>query len=315
MTLATTQPEAEVRVDAALVTSLIARSSARSGRLCARGAIRGQGRGRVAPGRRMGRQAAPAASVGRSTRDRGRLAPPHRRRMAVQGPRSGARRIPDHRFPWRWSVVPWVPGEPASKAPLSRVGAPNSAARSPRSMPRRRFRPPGTPGSRSRSRSRNARCEDRLTTLARRTDGTAWRLNSDAACRILDQGASVPRPAATWTHLDLKGQHILTRPRRPRRHHRLGRRRRRRPRGRHRPMPRPAPHEPLGRLHRGARRARHADLCAGPAPRRSTTRRCSRCRPTRPTSRPAGSPCGRSASRSTTRSLPKAPRGDITLTL
>jgi aminoglycoside phosphotransferase (APT) family kinase protein len=57
---------------------------------------------------------------------------------------------------------------------------------------------------------RGARFEDRLATLTRRTAGTAWSLHVDGARRIFERGAAVPRPAATWAHLDLKGQHVLT---------------------------------------------------------------------------------------------------------
>ena len=57
---------------------------------------------------------------------------------------------------------------------------------------------------------RASRFEDRLHTLERRTDGTSWRIYVDVARRIYDRGASLPRPAMTWTHLNLKSHHVLT---------------------------------------------------------------------------------------------------------
>jgi len=57
---------------------------------------------------------------------------------------------------------------------------------------------------------RGARCEDRLATLARRTEGTAWRLDVATASRVFSRGAAVPRPSPTWAHLDLRAPHVLT---------------------------------------------------------------------------------------------------------
>jgi len=117
---------------------------------------------------------------------------------------------PSAHFPWRWSITPWVPGEPSHSAPLSPVGAAQlgmALASLHTTAPAQAPRHP----KRSQSLAmRGARCEDRLATLERRTEGTAWRLDVAAARRVFSLGASVPRPSPTWAHLDLKAPHVLT---------------------------------------------------------------------------------------------------------
>lgn len=210
MTLAMARPEAEVRVDASLVTHLIASQVPEAAGF----ALGERFEGKDAIVWRLGDAWAIRLPRRQVAADRHITEVDWLPRIGASWPfrapvpvRVG---LPNNAFPWRWSVVPWVPGEPASKAPLSAVGAaqfgralaalhteaPDQAPRHPR-----KSQPLAV---------RTSRFEDRLATLARRTDGTAWRLSVDAACHILHRGASVPRPAPTWAHLDLKGQHVLT---------------------------------------------------------------------------------------------------------
>jgi aminoglycoside phosphotransferase (APT) family kinase protein len=210
MTLARTQPEAEVRVDAALVTSLITHQVPEAADF----ALGERFEGKDAVVWRLGDAWAVRLPRRQVSADRHITEVDWLPRIGASWPfrapvpvRVGS---PNTAFPWRWSVVPWVPGEPASEAPLSTAGATQLGRALAALHVEAPIQAPRHPRKSQPLAVRTARCEDRLTTLARRTDGTAWRLNSEAACRILDQGASIPRPAATWAHLDLKGQHILT---------------------------------------------------------------------------------------------------------
>ncbi len=113
-------------------------------------------------------------------------------------------------FPWRWSVVPWVPGESSTQAPLSPKGATQLGAALAALHTDAPIQAPRHPRRSQPLLLRASRFEDRLHTLERRTDGTSWRLNVNAAQRIYHRGADIPRPAITWAHLNLKGHHVLT---------------------------------------------------------------------------------------------------------
>lgn len=210
MTLAMAQPEAEVRVDAALVASLVASQVPE------------------AAGFALGERFEGKDSIVWRLGDAWAVRLP-RRQVAVDRhstevdwlPRIGAAwpfrapvpvRVgaPDASFPWRWTVVPWVPGESATDAPLSPTGATQLGAALAALHTDAPIQAPRHPRKSQPLAARSSRFNDRMATLARRTDGTSWRVNIDAATRIFDRGASVPRPSATWAHLDLKGQHVLT---------------------------------------------------------------------------------------------------------
>lgn len=210
MTLAAAQPEAEVRVDAALVTSLIREQVPE------------------AVGFSLGERYEGKDAIVWRLGDAWAVRLP-RRQLAADKlvtevdwlPRIGAGwpfrapvpvRVgaPSRSFPWRWSVVPWIPGEPATSAPLSSVGAKQLGAALATLHAEAPVQAPRHPKKSQPLLVRTPRFEDRLTTLVRRTEGTAWRVFSEAAHRVFDRGAAVPRPAATWAHLDLKGQHVLT---------------------------------------------------------------------------------------------------------
>lgn len=117
---------------------------------------------------------------------------------------------PTPRYPWRWSIVPWVPGTPMTHAPLSLVGAAQLGhalaalhALAPAQAPRHpRWSQP--------LRARAARTEDRLATLGRRTEVGPWRLDVAAACRVFEAGAKRPAGAERWSHLDLRAEHVMT---------------------------------------------------------------------------------------------------------
>jgi aminoglycoside phosphotransferase (APT) family kinase protein len=210
MTLAMAQPEAEVRVDASLVTSLIANQVPEAAGF----ALGERFEGKDAIVWRLGDAWAVRLPRRQVAADRHITEVDWLPRIGASWPfrapvpvRVG---LPNTAFPWRWSVVPWVPGEPATKAPLSAAGAAQFGRALAALHTEAPVQAPRHPRKSQPLAVRSSRFEDRLATLARRTDGTAWRLSVDAARRILHRGASVPRPAATWAHLDLKGQHVLT---------------------------------------------------------------------------------------------------------
>ena len=117
---------------------------------------------------------------------------------------------PTRDYPWRWSIVPWVPGVPMASAPLSLNGTAQLGyslaklhAPAPREAPRHpRWSQP--------LRARAARTEDRLRTLGRRTEVGPWRLDVAAACRIFQAGAARATGPDCWAHLDVRAEHILT---------------------------------------------------------------------------------------------------------
>lgn len=117
---------------------------------------------------------------------------------------------PNESFPWRWSITPWVPGESSAAAPLSQAGAAQLGGALAALHTEAPAQAPRHPKKSQPLMARGARCDDRLATLARRTDGTVWRLDVDGARRVFDRGAAVPRPAATWAHLNLRAHHVLT---------------------------------------------------------------------------------------------------------
>ena len=210
MTLAMTQPEAEVRVDAALVTSLITDQVPEAAGF----ALGERFEGKDAVVWRLGDSWAVRLPRRQVSADRHVTEVDWLPRIGAAWPfrapvpvRVGS---PSSAFPWRWSSFPGSQASLHQRRRSSPAGATQLGRALTALHTEAPIQAPRHPRKSQPLAVRNARCEDRLSTLARRTDGTAWRLNSDAACRILDQGASVPRPAATWAHLDLKGQHVLT---------------------------------------------------------------------------------------------------------
>jgi len=210
MILATAQPEAEVRVDATLVTSLITSQVPEAAGF----SLGERFEGKDAIVWRLGDAWAVRLPRRQVAADRNATEVDWLPRIGASWPfrapipvRVGA---PNAEFPWRWSVVPWVPGEPATTAPLSIAGASqlgNALAALHTNAP---VQAPRHPKKSQPLAVRAARFDDRMATLGRRTEGTAWRVNVDAARRVFDRGVVVPRPTATWAHLDLKGQHVLT---------------------------------------------------------------------------------------------------------
>ena len=210
MTLATARPVDEVRVDATLVTSLIRTQVPEASGF----SLGERFEGKDAIVWRLGDAWAVRLPRRQLAADRDVTAVDWLPRISTTWPfrapvpvRIGS---PNNAFPWRWSVVPWVPGEPSSRAPLSSKGAVQLGTALAALHTEAPIQAPRHPKRSQPLVLRSSRFEDRLHTLARRTDGTAWRLHVDAACRIFDHGASIPRPAVTWTHLNLKGHHVLT---------------------------------------------------------------------------------------------------------
>lgn len=210
MTLATALPAAEVRVDAALVTSLITTQVPEAAGFSL--GERFEGRDSIVW--RLGDAWAVRLPRRQLAADRDVTAVDWLPRISTAWPfrapvpvRVGS---PSSAFPWRWSVVPWVPGETSTKSPLSPKGAAQLGGALAALHTEAPIQAPRHPKKSKPLLARSSRFEDRLHNLARRTDGTAWRLHVEGARRIFDRGASVPRPVATWAHLNLKGNHVLT---------------------------------------------------------------------------------------------------------
>ena len=117
---------------------------------------------------------------------------------------------PSADFPWAWTVVPWINGTPAHVSPLDRLGvAQLGAALRALHVPA----PAEAPRHPTRSLSllkRSDRVSERLEALASASASSSWRLNAKAAARVFHDGAITPRPAASWTHLDLHPGNVLT---------------------------------------------------------------------------------------------------------
>lgn len=210
MTLAPARPLAEVVVDAALVTSLLATQVPEAAGL----ALGERCEGSDAVVWRLGDAWAMRLPRRQLAADRQITEIDWLPRIGQGWPfrapipvRVGS---PTTSFPWRWSIAPWVPGTPSTAAPLSPAGAAQLGYALAALHTAAPVQAPRHPKRSQPLMVRAARFDDRLATLACRSEGTAWRLGIDAARRIYERGASVPRPAATWAHLDLRGQHVLT---------------------------------------------------------------------------------------------------------
>ncbi len=117
---------------------------------------------------------------------------------------------PSELFPWRWSIVAWIHGATHHEAPLSLQGAHDlGAALRALHQPS----PPEAPRNPMRSTSllqRGARATKRMNALASTASTVGWNLNTSAAQRAYDRGATISRPAPHWTHLDLHAGNVIT---------------------------------------------------------------------------------------------------------
>jgi len=117
---------------------------------------------------------------------------------------------PSTDFPWAWTVVPWIGGIPTHVSALDRLGvAQLGAALRALHTPA----PADAPHHPTRSLAllqRSDRITERIRALAEASKGSPWRLDSHAAARVFQQGATTPRPGPSWTHLDLHPGNVLT---------------------------------------------------------------------------------------------------------
>ncbi|PKQ19157.1 MAG: aminoglycoside phosphotransferase [Actinobacteria bacterium HGW-Actinobacteria-8] len=117
---------------------------------------------------------------------------------------------PSADFPWAWAVVPWIEGTPAHSSPLDRLGvAQLGAALRALHTPA----PADAPHHPTRSLAllqRSDRVAEGIRALAAASADSPWRLDSAAAARVFQQGATTPRPGPSWTHLDLHPGNVLT---------------------------------------------------------------------------------------------------------
>ncbi len=109
-------------------------------------------------------------------------------------------------YPWRWSVLPWLDGEPADLAPLRPDQGPvlGGFLRT-LHIPA----PPGAPFNPNRSislRARSVLTEPQLARVAARTD-----LIDDRIARIWREGLAAPIDVApSWMHGDLHARNVLS---------------------------------------------------------------------------------------------------------
>lgn len=115
---------------------------------------------------------------------------------------------PNERYPWRWSVVPWLDGEPAYQAPLTTDGVRDlGVALAQVHQPAE----PDAPVNPFRSRplvERAERLDIRLEALEQERGHV---VHADVARGLFRAGASQATVAPTWTHLDIHGANVLTR--------------------------------------------------------------------------------------------------------
>lgn len=108
-------------------------------------------------------------------------------------------------YPWRWSIVPWLPGTVAMEAPLSLEGAADlGAALAQVHVPA----PPRAPSNEWRGvplPERAGRLHERLALLNREP---VWNVDTEAALAIF--AAADPRGVLTWCHLDVHGNNVLS---------------------------------------------------------------------------------------------------------
>ena len=126
--------------------------------------------------------------------------------LAVPAPlRAG---VPASYYPWHWSVVPWIDGEPGDRAPVRDIGgSADSLGRFLRVL--HRPAPADAPYNPFRSGSIGSRAdtfEERMAKLAPMVDDVALRRVWDTAL-----GAPVHAGAAIWLHGDLHPANTLVR--------------------------------------------------------------------------------------------------------
>lgn len=117
---------------------------------------------------------------------------------------------PSALYPWRWSIVRWIPGRSHHEQPLSAHGARDLGVAL-RAL--HQAAPPEAPRNAWRSTSllqRGAKAQRRLDVLTTLAAGSAWRLDREAALAMYARGAHATRGPATWTHLDLHCGNVLT---------------------------------------------------------------------------------------------------------
>ena len=108
-------------------------------------------------------------------------------------------------YPWRWSIVPWLPGTVAMEEPLSTRGVADlGAALAQIHIPA----PAGAPSNEWRGAplpARAGRLDERLGFLAEQTE---WVVDVPAALAAFH--AAEPRGDLTWCHLDVHGNNVLS---------------------------------------------------------------------------------------------------------
>ncbi len=114
---------------------------------------------------------------------------------------------PNERYPWRWSVVPWLEGSPAYEAPLNADGARDvGAALAQVHQPA----PADAPINPFRSRPLADRAERLDLRLEALEVEHGDKVRAEVARGLFQAGARQPTGPITWTHLDLHGSNILT---------------------------------------------------------------------------------------------------------
>jgi aminoglycoside phosphotransferase (APT) family kinase protein len=112
---------------------------------------------------------------------------------------------PGDGYPWRWSIVPWIEGTPVLDSPLSLAGAADLGAALAQVHAPAPLGAPFNPFRSTPLRTRAVRLDARLATLA---NHALWLIDADSARACV--ASSDPPMEATWCHLDLHGNNVLS---------------------------------------------------------------------------------------------------------
>jgi len=114
---------------------------------------------------------------------------------------------PNERYPWRWSIVPWLEGTPAYEAPLSADGARDLGEALAQVHQPAPVEAPINP-------FRSLPLVERAERLALRLDALQVehgdKVRADVARELFREGAHQVTGPLTWTHLDIHGANVLT---------------------------------------------------------------------------------------------------------
>src|SRR5690554_2292322 len=115
---------------------------------------------------------------------------------------------PGEGYPWRWSVVPWLPGELAFDAPLTEAGARDLGQAIAQIQLTGATDAPVNPYRSGTLADVAELCAARVQEVV--NAGSLTVDQGDGLRAIFETGAATTEPERTWGHLDLHGANVLT---------------------------------------------------------------------------------------------------------